>query len=256
MSGHVGRFDGLADAYDQHRPDYPPALFERLVSRAPSAPPLAVDVAAGTGISTRRLLEAAPPGWRVAAIEPGIDMRRVLTRRFADEPRVCVREGLAEAMGVETGAAAVLSAATAFHWFDHRRFFVEAARVLTPGGALGVVRNRRFAQPVLDAFDVFVRQRSPEDASAWRLSAEAECDIVRAAPGFDAFECFETTWSRPINCDGLIAMYLTRSTVAALVGDIGREAVVDRFRALYAENVGAAAIRLDYRATALIMRRV
>ena len=80
---HIKRFDDIAAEYDRLRPDYPPECFAALIERAPKAPNLAVDVAAGTGISTRLLLEAAPADWRVAAVEPGSGMREVLSHHFA-----------------------------------------------------------------------------------------------------------------------------------------------------------------------------
>lgn len=258
MSDYTARFDGLAEAYERHRPDYPPALFQRIVARAPAAPPKAVDLAAGTGIATARLREAAPRDWSVEAIEPGEDMRRVLRRRFPDGQGVAVSDGRAEAMALTDASVALLTVATAFHWFDHLAFFREAARALVPGGLLAVIRNRRIQQPVLEDFDAFIRAASPENADQWRLTIEREREIVSSAPGFAEPEVDEILWSRRFDGEGLIALYLTRSTVDAAARAVGRDALIERLRVLYAERVGdlSTSIDVDYRATAVsVLRR-
>lgn len=255
MSANAGRFDGLAEAYDRWRPDYLVALFEALFARAPAAPAHAVDVAAGTGISTAGLLAAAPADWRVTAIEPGADMRRALTARFADAPRVAVVDGLAEALPPPDGSAAVLTAATAFHWFDAPRFFAEAARVLAPGGVLALLRNRRVAQPVIAAFDAWRAAHCPEDLDPVKEAVLGEADALAGAPGFEAFERVAMRWTCPLARDALIATYLTRSTMNAIVAAEGAEAVRAALEALYAAHLGDGPIALEYDSTLLSARR-
>lgn len=258
MSDYSARFDGLADAYERHRPDYPRALFQRIVARAPSAPSKAVDVAAGTGIATARLREAVPANWTVEAIEPGDDMRRVLLRRFPRGGGVKVSEGRAEAMALSDESVALITAATAFHWFHPPAFFAEAARVLVPGGALAVIRNRRVEQPVLADFDTHIRSASPENADKWRLTIEREREIVSTAPGFEDPQVDEILWTRRFDGEGLVALYLTRSTVDAVARVVGREALIEQLRSLYVARVGslAAEIDVDYRAAAVsVVRR-
>jgi SAM-dependent methyltransferase len=58
----------------------------------------------------------------------------------------------AERLPFATGCADVVTVSSGLHWFDQRRFFAEARRVLAPGGALvlyehgflGVVDDDRF----------------------------------------------------------------------------------------------------------------
>ena len=255
MSRYAQRFDGLAEAYDRYRPDYPPELFEALFERAPEAPPVAVDVAAGSGISTKRLLLAAPAHWRIEAVEPGADMRRVLAQRFAGEPRIGVRDGFAEAIGLEGGSAAVMIAATAFHWFDRPRFFAEAARILAAGGLLALVRNKRAPQPVLAAFDAYIAERSPEDRSAWSHGVEDEHASLRAASGFEGYELIERRWLRPMSGEDLVAMYFTRSTVKVVADHVGAETVRADLMRLYTDYFGQAPVEIAYDATLALARR-
>ena len=49
-------------------------------------------------------------------------------------PHVEYRQEAAEAIAVASGAADLLAAAQAAHWFDWPRFCLEATRVLRPAG--------------------------------------------------------------------------------------------------------------------------
>lgn len=123
-------FSGQSDAYQKYRPDYPSALFEWLASEAPSRR-LAIDVATGNGqaaVALARYFE------QVIATEPSAAQ---LSEARPHE-RVEYRQEAAEAISVDAGAADLLTAAQAAHWFDWSRFCVEAARVLRTGGLLTV----------------------------------------------------------------------------------------------------------------------
>jgi SAM-dependent methyltransferase len=129
-------FGNVAESYDQVRPGPPDAALDWLV---PGGCGVAVDLAAGTGLFTRALLGRAA---RVIAVEPDPRMREVLARR---SPDVDVREGYGEAMPLPDGAADAVFVSTAWHWFDLPAAVPEIARVLRPGGRLGVIwtsRNR------------------------------------------------------------------------------------------------------------------
>lgn len=96
-----------------------------------------VDLGAGTGKLTRLLV---PTGARVVAVEPSEGMRAELERAV---PAAEVLDGTAEAVPLEDGAAAAAVAAQAFHWFDGDRALADIARVLAPGGGLGLIWNVR-----------------------------------------------------------------------------------------------------------------
>src|SRR5947208_450110 len=101
----LGRFTGLAGDYARHRPQYPAAAVDFIISRAGLGPQsLVVDVGAGTGISTRLF---ARRGLRVVGVEPNDDMRR---RAQAEPPPPGVpaptyRAGRAEGTGLPDGCA-------------------------------------------------------------------------------------------------------------------------------------------------------
>lgn len=49
------------------------------------------------------------------------------------------RESPAEELPFEDGSVDLVTAMSAFHWFDHSRFLQEAHRVLKPNGCLAVL---------------------------------------------------------------------------------------------------------------------
>lgn len=94
-----------------------------------------VDLGAGTGKLTREL---AALGYDVLAVEPS---REMVEQLRAAVPGVTALEGSAEAIPLLDGSADAVLAGQAFHWFDAPVALAEIARVLRPGGALGLVWN-------------------------------------------------------------------------------------------------------------------
>ncbi len=105
----------------------------------PAGGQVAVDLAAGTGLFTRALAGRVP---RVVAVEPDPRMRAVLARRT---PGLEVLAGQGESMPLPDASADAVFVSTAWHWLDPVRAVPEIARVLRPGGRLGIIwtsRNR------------------------------------------------------------------------------------------------------------------
>jgi ubiquinone/menaquinone biosynthesis C-methylase UbiE len=128
-------FDRVAGAYGRARPSYPAAAVRWVLEAAPGC--RVVDLAAGTGKLTEVLVGA---GADVVAVEPLANMRAELERSL---PSVRALEGAAEHIPLPDGSADAVFVGQAFHWFDEGPALAEIARVLVPGGALGLVWNLR-----------------------------------------------------------------------------------------------------------------
>lgn len=138
------RFSGLAAGYDRFRPRYPKRAIEALLAGfAPESD--VVDIGAGTGISSRAL---ARHGARVIAIEPNDEMRAFAASRGVD-----ARPGRATGTGLPPASADLVTAFQAFHWFTNRDALDEFARILRPGGRVGLVWNERHTE-----HDTFTRE--------------------------------------------------------------------------------------------------
>lgn len=140
-------FGQEAQAYERARPGYPPDAVAWLAHHLGIGPGARVaDVAAGTGKLTR-LLE--PLGAWLVAVEPVAGMRSALR---AGSPALPALAGTAEAMPLAAASFDAIAVAQAFHWFDAEVALAELARVLQPGGRLGLVWNARDRTvPVVDA---------------------------------------------------------------------------------------------------------
>ena len=122
-------FGSEAEAYAYGRPDYPTEAVRWVV------PPVArtvLDLAAGTGKLTERLLEL---GVDVLAVEP-LDEMRALIPAAAQ-----AMAGTAEEIPLPDGSVDAIVVGQAFHWFDPSRALPEIARVLRPGGSVGMFWN-------------------------------------------------------------------------------------------------------------------
>lgn len=133
-------YEDGGEHYDRIRPGYPDEAVRWLFSDigGPAAAPGAqvADVGAGTGKYTRSLLAA---GYRVTAVDPSDDMLRQLRQAL---PGVPVTVGTAEATGLPAGSMDAVTVAQAWHWCDPLAASTELARVLRPGGILGLVWNQ------------------------------------------------------------------------------------------------------------------
>ena len=130
-------FGAVADAYDEHRPDYPEAAVRWCLAPAgPDAAALRVlDLGAGTGKLTAVL---AGLGADVTAVEPDASMLAALRRGL---PSVRALPGAAEAIPLAGRSVDAVLCGQALHWFDMARALPEIARVLVPGGVLAGLWN-------------------------------------------------------------------------------------------------------------------
>ncbi len=131
-------FGSQAAAYERGRPSYPPEAVDWLL--APTDTWVArdvLDLGAGTGKLTTRLVER---GLKVVAVDPIAEMLEMLRTALPDTPALL---GSAEQIPLPDNAVDAVLVAQAWHWFDQERAVAEIARVLRPGGRLGVLWNTR-----------------------------------------------------------------------------------------------------------------
>lgn len=96
-----------------------------------------LDLGAGTGLFTARLVER---GLDVVAVEPSDGMRAELSAAL---PAVEALPGSAEQIPLPAASVDAVTVAQAWHWVDVVPAVAEVARVLRPGGTLGLVWNVR-----------------------------------------------------------------------------------------------------------------
>jgi SAM-dependent methyltransferase len=135
------RFSSRVDNYVRYRPGYPPEVLELLKKECGlTAESVIADIAFGTGIFTRLLLEN---GNRVFGVEPNADMRRAGEQFLTGYPRFTSFTGTAEATTLLDHCVDIVTAAQAAHWFDHEKAWREFVRILKPGGWCVLLWNDR-----------------------------------------------------------------------------------------------------------------
>jgi SAM-dependent methyltransferase len=123
-----------AAAYERGRPSYPPEAIDWLLSCGARD---VLDLGAGTGKLTIRLVER---GLDVVAVDPIPEMLELLSASLPDTPALL---GTAEDIPLPDNSVDSVLVAQAWHWFDLERAVKEVARVLRPGGRLGLIWNTR-----------------------------------------------------------------------------------------------------------------
>lgn len=140
-SNATSRFSDRVENYVRYRPGYPPEALRVLQRECGLSPSHVIaDIASGTGIWTRMLLEN---GNQVFGIEPNSEMRQAGERLLANFSKFVSLAGTAEATTLQANRVDFVTAAQAAHWFDRERSRHEFARILKPGGWLALLWNER-----------------------------------------------------------------------------------------------------------------
>jgi SAM-dependent methyltransferase len=121
-------FSGHADAYARYRPDYPAALYRFLAAEAPDHG-RAWDCATGNG---QAAIGLAPFFERIIATDASAEQ----IARARPNARIQYRTAPAQDSGLPAQSVALVTVGQALHWFEVDAFYIEARRVLKPGGLL------------------------------------------------------------------------------------------------------------------------
>jgi SAM-dependent methyltransferase len=229
--------------YEAARPSYPPDAVAWFVEHLRIASGRRVaDLAAGTGKLTRLL---TPTGADLFAVEPVPGMREIFRRLLPAVPLVA---GTAEAMPCASTTFDAITVAQAWHWFDHERATAEMARVLRPGGRLGLVWNARDrSEPWVD--EVWTIMDRVEKKAPWRDHENWRDSATKAMPGFGELHAAQFRHLQTIAPEGVVQRVASVSHVAVLP-EREREEVLDEVRHLLATHPavrGLETVEIPYR---------
>ena len=228
--GRATSFAAVADEYERSRPGYPDDAVRWLVGEEPRD---VVDLGAGTGKLTRSLVAL---GHRVIAVEP---LPEMIAHLRAAVPGVSVVEGGAEAIPLESGSADVVTAAQAFHWFDHGPALREIARVLRLGGSVALVWNTR------DDREEWVAQLSDEALGRETVERSDVALPVEESGLFGEVERASFPHVQRLDRERLVDLVLSRSYCAVLSPE-ERAPVLARVERLFDEHAADGVIELPY----------
>ena len=141
-------FVATVDRYAAGRPYHHARTLRRALAGIPAG--TAVDVACGTGLSTRGLAEVG-----FAAV--GVDVVPAMVARARADTGLPYAVAAAEALPFAAGSVDLVTVGSGVHWFDQDRFAAEAARVLRPDGALLLYEHGGADLPAEPAFRDWMR---------------------------------------------------------------------------------------------------
>lgn len=121
---------GVARRYAVGRPYVHDAVAREIVKRT-GIVERAVDIGAGTGLSTRALL---PCAMQIVGVDPSFEMLEEAFRH----PRAHYIAGTAERLPLTSGSVDLATISAAFHWCDHEALFGELERVVRPRGWVAI----------------------------------------------------------------------------------------------------------------------
>ncbi|MEI6620829.1 MAG: class I SAM-dependent methyltransferase [Actinomycetes bacterium] len=194
-------FGAWAQDYDRYRPGYPPEVLEFLLSQVPGDGTV-VDIGAGTGQLARGLLGL---GANVIGVEPDDRMREVLAGVVGSDRALA---GTAERIPLPDASVDAVFGSQMWHWVDITKAVPEVARVLKPGGTLGIIWNLRDDRvDWIRAMNEFV---PIADSYKWFTSNERP---VLGDP-FGPVSLHEFVHTHPIDAEALVGLVGTISVVA------------------------------------------
>ena len=239
-----GSFGDVASTYERFRPGPPPAAIAWML---PDSASTAVDLGAGTGAMTKDLVDKVD---RVFAIEPDDRMRGILA---ANLPQVTALSGTGESIPLSTSSVDVVLASSSWHWMEADRALQETARVLAPGGSLGVVWAGPDPDgPFISQAQAMLSGRSTSSAGS-TAGSEGDVDLGRVV--MDTENRVETvlripdgspfaqpehqvlTWDVALTADELMGLLGTFSWIITMPDD-RRTHVVSEARRLLRDGLG------------------
>ena len=219
----------VADRYAEGRPYHHRRTVERCLALGRGIPNgLALDVACGTGLSTRALAEL---GFRVV----GVDLTPAMLAVAHQQEGLPFVVGAAESLPVRDGSAVMVTVGSGLHWFDGPRFCAEAVRVLGPGGALLVYEHAGIGLDDDHEFTAWIakvylgRFPSPPTPAPWLVAMNAPKGLANVA---------SESWVDTIEFSHyeLVAYLLTQGNVSDLI-DAQEVSLEDARRWLLEETV-------------------
>jgi ubiquinone/menaquinone biosynthesis C-methylase UbiE len=188
------RFSSRVENYARFRPGYPRGVIDVLENECLlKNDSVVADIASGTGIFTRLLLEN---GNRVFGVEPNAEMRQAGEEYLSQYPNFTSISGTAENTGLSDHSIDLVTVAQAAHWFDREKALPEFQRILKPDGYLALLWNdRRFDATEFDRdYEQMLVNYGTDYADVKRLDEGAStffgmfaCEL-RVLPNFQDFD--------------------------------------------------------------------
>lgn len=242
------KFSGKSDIYELSRPTYAPELIEWLVNTLKlDTHSQIADVGAGTGKLTRQLLAT---GARVYAVEPNADMRNKAIALLDGYANFHPIAAPAENTGLPAQSIHLVSAASAFHWFDAKAFRVECQRILQADGQVCLMWNhRKLDNEINVSFREIFAKYCPNFSG---FSFERQ-EGHRQIEGFFNGKVTEKRFDNPVRYDKAGFVGRARSASYAIIpGDDGYEDFIEALEKLFYQHAQDGFIDVPHQSVAFL----
>ena len=236
------RFSSRVEAYMRHRPSYPKEVISVLQDKCGLTAQMSIaDVASGTGIFTRLLLEN---GNHVFGVEPNEKMRLAGEEYLAEFPNFVSVSGTAEATALPDHSVQMITCAQAAHWLKHEEALREFQRILEPSHYVVLIFNDR--QVKGDAFaneyEELVVSYGTDYSAVQRLGRIFEGDEF-----FAPYKCEKRTLPNHQDLDyEALEGRLLSSSYAPQAGDAGHEPMLEDLRRIFEKYQSGGRVRMRY----------
>lgn len=239
-------FGSDPESYDDARPDYPDALYALL---RPMPPGEVLEVGAGSGIATRRLL--AMMSGRLVVLEPDGRFGPMLDALSAEhDGRLIVVQQPLETARLGRHSFDLVLVATAFHWLNPNDRAARLWDLTKPGGRLALFWN---VFQIVGTDDPFHEATAPllrgladtpsatVDGVPFALRRqERELELGRV--GFELADYREIRWTLELDPASVRRLYSTFPSIQILEPP-GRQAVLDALERISTNEFGGRVTR-------------
>jgi len=171
-------FNNRTKNYAESRPGYADGVIECLFQDIVKPNAKVADVGSGTGIFAKVFIER---GFDVFCVEPNEGMRAQAEIAFAGDRHFIPVAASAEDTTLADSSVDIVTAASAFHWFDAEKFHTECKRILKSNGIFFAVMNAR------DYSDPFTLRQHEICAEFCKDFTSLRHGLEKSIPKFEVF---------------------------------------------------------------------
>jgi len=241
-SAPTERFSSRIENYVRFRPSYPKDVIDVLQTECGLTPNSVVaDIASGTGLFTRLLLEN---GNRVFGVEPNKDMRLAGEHYLAGFPNFVSVGGTAESTTLPDRSVDLITCAQAAHWLKREEAVPEFQRILKPSHFVVILFNDRNVKgnPFSDNYEELVVKYGTDYSEVQRLGR-----IFEGVDFFAPYRCEKRTLPNHQDFDyESLEGRLLSSSYAPQRGDPSFDPMIVDLKRVFEKHQRSGRVRMEY----------
>lgn len=241
-SAPTERFSSRVENYVRFRPSYPREVIDLLREECGFTPNSVVaDIASGTGLFTRLLLEN---GNRVFGVEPNKDMRKAGEHYLAGFTNFVSIAGTAESTTLPNESVELITCAQAAHWLKREESLQEFQRILKPNHFVVILFNDRKVKgnAFSDDYEELVVKYGTDYSEVQRLGR-----IFEGLEFFTPYSCEKRTLPNYQDFDyESLEGRLLSSSYAPQPGDPSFDPMIVGLKRVFEKHQRSGRVRMEY----------